>query len=257
MGRKGVVFCADRATFRELGAEFDKAQIGWVGIWGATPAHERIANERRFHQDPDVKIVLCTIQAGSESWSASPTATWLVTTSYMYAPATLAQMEARVYRMNSDPDGPDVEIMYVHASMPGGSLDDRMVQILEQKRQLFAQVVDRTDHVDSTTVHYSMGDLVYLLTGERDEKLDLHAQDAKAAAQREQDRKDHAKSTLYRNKGRNKRDASLERDTGETTATWEEYTTAVDEVDLLLDTDDLTVAGEEELDETFDSEDGE
>lgn len=172
MGRKGVLFCADRATFRDLSQKLDEMGIGWVGLWGATPAHERIANEHRFHSDPNIKVVLCTIQAGSESWSASPTATWLISTSYMYAPATLAQMEARVYRMNSDPDGPEIEILYVHAQGPEGTLDDRMVEILALKKQLFAQVVDRSEHVDPTKVHYSLGDLVFLLTGERDEKID-------------------------------------------------------------------------------------
>ena len=166
LGRKGVLFCADRATFRDLGERLTLAGIGWVGLWGATPPKQRLLNEKRFHEDENIKVVLCTIQAGSESWSASPTATWLISTAYMYAPATLSQMEARVYRMNSDPTGPEIEILYIHAQCDGGSLDDRMLSILESKKELFAQVVDRTSHVDSTKVHYSMSDLVYLLTGD-------------------------------------------------------------------------------------------
>lgn len=165
-GRKGVIFCADRYTFVQLGRALDAEGIGWVGIWGSTPARDRIEAERRFHTDPRVKVVVCTIQAGSESWSASPTATWLISTAYMYSPSSLAQMEARVYRMNSDPDGPDVQICYMHAQVDGGSLDDRMVEIVEDKKHLFAQVVDRCDHVDTTKVHLSMGDLMFLLTGE-------------------------------------------------------------------------------------------
>lgn len=166
LGRKGVLFCADRATFRDLGERLTLAGIGWVGLWGATPPKQRLLNEKMFHEDENIKVVLCTIQAGSESWSASPTATWLISTAYMYAPATLSQMEARVYRMNSDPSGPEIEILYIHAQCDGGSLDDRMLSILESKKELFAQVVDRTSHVDSTKVHYSMSDLVYLLTGD-------------------------------------------------------------------------------------------
>ena len=171
MGRKGVLFCADRATFTDLGERLTLAGIGWVGLWGATPAEQRLVNERRFHNEEDIKVVLCTIQAGSESWSASPTATWLISTAYMYAPATLSQMEARVYRMNSDPGGPEIEIVYIHAQCPGGSLDDRMLTILESKKNLFAQVVDRTTHVDSTKVHYSMADLMYLITGSSEEQV--------------------------------------------------------------------------------------
>lgn len=219
MGRKGVIFCADRTTFVELGRELDRNGVGWVGLWGATPPHDRISNEKKFHTDQNIKVVLCTIQAGSESWSASPTATWLISTAYMYAPSILAQMEARVHRMNSDPNGPEIEISYIHASVPGGSLDDRMVEILEVKKQLFAQVVDRTTHVDNTKVHYSMGDLVYLMTGVRDERLDRLEVDSKAVSNREQKKKEHARKTLYKNK----RGGLDSYDDGSSTLTLQDY----------------------------------
>jgi hypothetical protein len=200
MDRKGVLFCADRATFRELGKCLTDAKIGWVGLWGATPAHQRVINERNFHADPNIKVVLCTIQAGSEAWSASPSATWLISTAYMYAPATLSQMEARVYRMNSDPNGPEIEILYVHAKCPNGSLDDRMLEILEIKKHLFAQVVDRSSHIDNTTTHYSLSDLVYLLTGEHDDGLKDIEHDEAAILALEADRKDKAKYSLKKYK---------------------------------------------------------
>lgn len=235
--RKGVIFCADRTTFRELGATLDDRGIGWVGIWGSTPMAERIANEKRFHNDPETKIVLCTIQAGSESWSASPTATWLISTAYVYAPSTLSQMECRVYRMSSDPNGPDIEICYIHAQAPGGSLDDRMVEIIETKKQLFAQVVDRAAHEDTTKVHYSMGDLVYLLTGTRDASWDRQDADSKAAIAREQAKKEHAKRTLYAKKGRNKTSADNVHDDGS-------YATLLDgDLDELVTRADLDDSG--------------
>lgn len=214
MGRKGVLFCADRAVFTQLGEMLDARGIGWVGIWGSTAPAARIEAERRFHTDPDVKVVLCTIQAGSESWSASPTATWLISASYMYSPSALAQMEARVYRMNSDPLGPDVHVCYVHASSTDSTLDDRMLEILELKRQLFAQVVDRTDHVDAAQTHLSMQDLMFLLTGTRDERKDAAEADAAAVADKERKRKDHARATLGRRKAVNRSDASLGHDDG-------------------------------------------
>lgn len=223
MGRKGVLFCADRATFRDIGARLDEMKIGWVGIWGATPPHERIAAEKRFHADPDVKVVLCTIQAGSESWSASPTATWLISTAYMYAPATLAQMEARVYRMNSDPDGPDIEILYVHAQAPDGSLDDRMVEILAMKKQLFAQVVDRSEHVDPTKVHYSLGDLVFLLTGERDESIDARIATERADRARERKDRERTKFSLTKFKTGKSGTSDYVHDDGAQALTLEEF----------------------------------
>jgi len=215
MGRKGVIFCADRATFTDLGRALDKEGIGWVGIWGATPPAERIKAEKRFKADPNIKVVICTIQAGSESWSASPEATWLISTSYMYAPSTLSQMEARVYRMNSDPDGPDIEISYMHASAAGGTLDDRMLEIINVKKQLFAQVVDRTHHEDSTKLHMSMGDLVYLMTGKRDSSMDAATKDAARMDAEQIRRKEHARRTLHGNKRSNREDVDLYVDDGE------------------------------------------
>ena len=221
--RKGVIFCADRATFTELSTAMSDAGVKHVKIWGATPPMKRIEFENQFHNDPDTKVVICTIQAGSESWSASPTATWLISTAYMYAPSLLAQMEARVYRMNSDPSGPDIEICYLHASAPGGTLDDRMVEILESKKGLFAQVVDRTSHVDDTKIHYSMSDLVYLLTGERDKRLDDKEKDSKETLAREQAKKRQARATAHRNKGVNKVDQTLIHDDGSMAETFAQY----------------------------------
>lgn len=252
MGRKGVLFCADRATFRELGQRLDDMGVGWVGIWGSTPPHERIVAEKRFHEDPEIKVVLCTIQAGSESWSASPTATWLISVSYMYAPATLAQMEARVYRMNSDPDGPDIEILYVHAQGPDGSLDDRMVEILELKKHLFAQVVDRTTHVDPTKVHYSLGDLVYLLTGERDESLDRKAAQEKADRAADKKRRERTAFSLKKFRTGRSGDSDYVADDGSTAISFEEFRAL--ERDGHLDDDDLVVASPDaDSDEDWDA----
>lgn len=239
-GRKGVIFCADRATFRDLGKALDEAEIGWVGIWGSTPPRDRIENERMFHENAiapngyPTSVVLCTIQAGAESWSASPTATWLISTAYVYAPSTLSQMEARVYRMNSDINGPDIDICYIHAKAPGGSLDDRMVEILEVKKHLFAQVVDRRAHVDTTKVHYSMEDLVFLLTGKHDDRLSKLEADAQAAVDREQAMKRHAKLTAHRHKGANKRSSDY-LDDGSTAKTLEEMLSEADLDDLEKD----------------------
>ena len=238
MGRKGVIFTADLTSFAELGKALDEAGIGWVGINGSTPTNQRMSNETRFKTEPGVQVVLCTIQAGGESWSASPTATWLISTAYLYSPSALAQMEARVYRMNSDPDAWDVEICYIHAQAPGGSLDDRMVEILGVKRQLFAQVVDRTEHLDTTKVHYSMSDLMYLMTGERDEQMVAQETDARQTRAREQKRKDHARATAH---GRSRRNRDFVHDDGSTALTAEQYLD--EELDRLDNAADKPPAG--------------
>lgn len=200
MGRKGVIFCSDRATFRDIGRELKREGIGYVEIWGATSGEDRVKNEKKFHSDKEIKVVLCTIQAGSESWSASPTATWLISTSYMYAPAVLDQMEARVYRMNSDINGPEIEISYIHARDLKPTLDDRMVEILAIKKELFARVVDKREHKDSTNVHYSLSDLLYLITGEKDSEYSRMELDLKNSKKVINKKKSSIKEGLYKKK---------------------------------------------------------
>lgn len=254
-GRKGVVFTVDRASFSDLGEELDKVGIRWGGIWGATPPLERIAVEKRLHAG-ELDVVICTVAAGAESWTASPTATYCMFLSYVWAPAPLEQAEARVYRLNSDVDGPEIEIIYLHAKgiggtklggesgedAPEGSLDDRMVEVLEMKKQLFAQVVDRRQFVDSTKTHATLSDLLFVLTGERDETMVLAEKDAQDVVRREADAKKHARETLYARKGRNKSDVSLGKDDGSVTQTYEEY------VDVSALVEDLDYAEDDDLD---------
>jgi SNF2 family DNA or RNA helicase len=167
IGRKGVIFTADLFSFKEICTGLKERGIGYVTIKGSVSPSERIENEKKFKNDPKVKVVVATIQAGGESWSASPVATWLISTAYLYSPSALAQMEARVYRMNSDPDGPDIEICYIHAKSAYGTLDDRMLEILEKKKKLFAKVIDQTDYRDKTEKHYSTAELLYLILGDK------------------------------------------------------------------------------------------
>lgn len=195
--RKGVVFCADRQMFKELTTALSKAGIGHVGIWGSTPVADRIENERRFHEEESIKVVVATIQAASEAVSFSPTASFLISTSYMYSPAMLDQMEARIYRLNQTND---VDICYLHAQTPGGTLDDRMLEILAEKRRLIDRVVDKRDWSDTTKVHYSLSDLVYLLTGKHDDALETQEADRRSELDREQQRKRHTRASAHRHK---------------------------------------------------------
>ena len=247
-GRKGVVFCADRPVYTQLAEAFDKAGIGWVGIWGSTAPHDRIAAEKRFHSDPEIKIVLATMQAASESVSFSPTGTFLIALAYAWQPALMAQRDARVFRLSTTSE---VDIVQIHSTSADGTVDDRMLEILEIKSQLAAQVVDRTDFTDPANVHYSMSDLMFMLTGQRDDKREKAEADVKRVEDVQARRTEHARQTLYAKKGRNKTDATIGRDDGSTSLTLEEYQALQDESsedldDLLADvlsgddTDDWT-----------------
>lgn len=263
VGRRGVVFVVDRASFSDLGEELDRAGIRWGGIWGSTPPRERIEVEKRLHRK-EIDVVICTIAAGAESWTASPTATYCLFLSYVWAPSSLAQAEARVYRLNADLNGPPIEIMYLHATgvggaklggpdagedAPTGSVDDRMVEVLEGKKQLFAQVVDRMDHQDPTKVHAKLSDLLFVLTGKKDERLAKREEDEANTIAAEKAKKKHAKESLYAHKARNRNDASLGKDDGSQTMTLEEHRAkAAADADMQAYLDDMDFAEGDDLD---------
>lgn len=235
-GRKTILFAATRAGWKELADGCEAAGLGWVGIWGSSTVDERLQAERDFHAKPidEVAVFIGTIQSCSESLTLSPTATAFVSVDYVYNPSTLDQAEARCYRLNTvDP----VDIVYVHSTLPTGSLDDRMVEILETKRELIAQVVDRTNHVDSTKVHYSLGDLVYLLTGERDERIDTLEADKAAELERAMSKKRHAKASAHRRKYAGDEDVDLV-DDGATAALFDDEMFEMSDQELEADEDE-------------------
>jgi len=109
------------------------------------------------------------------------------------------------------------------------------------KRALFAKVIDRTEYENTAEVSYSLGDLVFLLTGSRDEKIDQRDKDRKAVAKKEQDLKRHARVTLYKNKGKNRYSDDFF-DDGSTAIVLEDFSSklpAAHPGELLDDLDDL------------------
>ena len=196
LGRKSVIFVADRPAWTQVGEALAEAGVGWTGIWGSTPVEARIANEKAFHHDDTIKVFVGTLAACAESLTLSPTATVTIFAALSYSPSAIAQAAARSYRMNQVHD---VDEIYLHATAPGGTLDDRMHEILEAKRRLIAQVVDRTEHVDGAA-KVSYADLVFMITGERDTFADQAELDAQHDEDERQRRKAHARATLYRHK---------------------------------------------------------
>jgi hypothetical protein len=194
VGRKSVIFVADRAAYTEAAKDLESRGIGWVGIWGSTPVPERLEAERRFHADDGVKVFIGTLAACSEALTLSPTATVTIFAALSYSPSAVAQAAARAYRMNTTSE---VEEMYLHATAPGGTLDDRIWEILEIKRALAAQVVDRTEHTDATAT-VSLEDLQYLVTGRRDNSAARRAAAAAEGDAERERRRRHARGTLYK-----------------------------------------------------------
>lgn len=196
VGRKSVIFVADRAAYSEAAADLESRGLGWVGIWGSTPVPERLEAERRFHADDDVRVFIGTLAACSEALTLSPTATVTIFAALSYSPSAVAQAAARAYRMNTTSE---VDEMYLHATAPGGTLDDRIWEILEIKRALAAQVVDRIEHTDATAT-VSLEDLQYMVTGRRNNSAQLRADAAADADAERERRRRHARGTLYARK---------------------------------------------------------
>jgi len=230
MNRKSVVFCANRRTWVELREALTEIGIRSTGIWGASSIADRITAEKQFHSDPDTKVFVGTIQSCAESLTLSPTGTVVIFCDYVYNPSDMDQAEARVYRMNQTNE---CDIVYLHAQASGGTLDDRMAAILEQKKQLFAQVIDRTTYENNTQVTYTLSDLVFLLTGRVDEELRQQEADKKAAELRELDKKRHARLSAHRHK--NKSSDTL--DDGSQAITLEQYRALESDMSALDDED--------------------
>lgn len=203
-GRQGVIFVADRQSYIDMSKMLDEAGIKWAGIWGSSTAQERIDAENDLHAGK-VSVVLGTIQAAAESWSATPEGTFAVFCSYTYTATQLEQAEARVHRLNSDLNGPNIKIVYIHAtdSSMEKSPDDRVVEILTAKKELAAKVIDQEEFSDQTLVANSLSDLLYMLTGETDEKLKAREEDEQRVAEAKRKAKEHAKNTIYKKKNKN------------------------------------------------------
>lgn len=201
-GRRGVVFVNDRASFKDYAARFDKEGIKWGGIWGSSTAEERINTEKDLHAHK-IDVVLCTVAAAAESWSASPSADWAVFNSTQYQPAIASQSEARVHRLSSNVNGPTVRIIYLHAkdSSLDKTVDDRILEILTAKKVLAEKIVDKRDFIDDTD-KTSLSDLLYMLTGKSDEYAAAREADKQRVAQEKRRQKEHAKQTIYRKKGK-------------------------------------------------------
>lgn len=201
MGRKTVLFTANRQTWKELQQQAQTAGLGTVGIWGSSTVAERLDAEKQFHTNPKVDVFIGTLQSCAESLTLSPTGTAWITCDYLYNPAALAQAEARVYRLNQTNN---VDIIYLHATSTNSTIDDRYAEILTEKTQLISQIVDREQHIDTTQIHPSFGDLVFLLTGKRNTQIDQIEKDRKNETARAKQLKTHARSTAHRHQNRNK-----------------------------------------------------
>lgn len=211
-----VVFMQDRASFRDMAEMLDAEGISWAGINGATSIEERGEVERKLHAG-EASAILCSV-AGAESWSASPSSRMCIMVTPTYSAAVNEQAESRVHRMNSKLED-TIRIIYIHAKDPSGepTNDDRLFEILDMKKALFAKVIDRVEYEDNTDVSNSMSDLMYVLTGEKDERLKKLEADQQRAGDVKRKQREHAKATIYKNKGKNKTDPNVVHDDGSQT----------------------------------------
>lgn len=163
-GRKMCVFTVDRISHADILSQLAGQGIECVAIDGGVSPEDRIAVEKRFVSDPDVKVVVCTVKSSSEGVSFSKAAQGLVLHSSTYSPMELAQTEARVHRLDSIGD---VDIFYVHATWEGQStLDDRILEILNAKKKIIHRVIDGVEDWAPEENDLSPEELGYLLTGQ-------------------------------------------------------------------------------------------
>lgn len=158
-GKKSVVFFNYRHTFDDYKHALDMAGIGWVAITGSHSPAERAEAERRFHHDGSVAVILGSYGAMNAAVTLSPTGRLWIAEPHPDLGIT-SQARARVRRLNqTDP----IDLISLVAP---DTFDERIMELLDIKRELFARVVDGEEGASAGALDTSLDDLLYLLTGQ-------------------------------------------------------------------------------------------
>jgi hypothetical protein len=160
-GRKSVMFFNYRDTLAELQQAMGAAGLKMVTITGSNRPEERKAAELAFHNDDSVCAIAGSLAAMNAAVTLSPTGRQLIYVDASPDLGTMMQSRARIVRLNQTHP---VDIITLVAP---GSFDARIQDLLSDKRELFARIVDGEEGSGEKSVDTSLDDLLYVLTGER------------------------------------------------------------------------------------------
>lgn len=131
---KLVVFAYHVQVQKALVAALDEAgTVTPLEITGDMTAKARHAAIRAFQQDPNRRVIVCSLSAARTAITLTAAKRALIV-ELDWSPAGLEQAEDRVHRIGQ---AGQVTITYLHAT---DTLDDRMLSILDRKRAVIGKI---------------------------------------------------------------------------------------------------------------------
>jgi len=150
-GRKVLVFSFFLPVIEEVAARFDTLGT----ITGDVSGRQRMDIVDRFQQEDGHALLVCQIQAGGIGINLHA-ASVVVLMEPQWKPSTEEQAIARAHRMGQ------TETVLVHRLLARDSVDERLVEILDGKLQLFQAYAKESliKKVSKEATEAAMGDLV-------------------------------------------------------------------------------------------------
>ena len=140
-GEKLVVFAAHRAVQRDLMERFPDA----AHILGDDTPPERDAQVRRFQEDPDVLLCVCSLKVAAHGFTLTA-ASDVAFLELGWTPAEHDQAEDRTHRIGQRDA---VTAWYLLAA---DTIDERMAALIDAKREVVGAVTDGTAPADAPMI---------------------------------------------------------------------------------------------------------
>ena len=130
-----VVFALSRQLLVLAAERLDKEGISYVTVWGNQSSWERQTAIDRFQGGGEVRVILCTLGAGSEAITLTAAST-VCFLQRSWSMVTNRQAEDRVHR----PGQSASQVTYIDFVAPG-TVDEDILVAIEAKEDLFQQIV--------------------------------------------------------------------------------------------------------------------
>lgn len=134
-GKKLILFGVHIARIEAIAARFGPAA---VVITGKTPRGRRQQIIDRFNEDPACRLLVGNLEAAGTAWSCTSAST-VAFFEFGWNPAKHAQAADRVRGVGRGVKGEPTSVFYLVAA---GTIEERLVKLLEEKQKTLDQVLD-------------------------------------------------------------------------------------------------------------------
>lgn len=129
-GAKVVVFAHHQDVVRGI-----QAAVGGLTITGETPTDERQANVDKFQNDPETKIIICSIKAAGVGITLTASS-HVVFAELDWTPGSIAQAEDRCHRIGQ------TNPVLVQAIVASGTIDAHLAKTIVRKLKIIDAALD-------------------------------------------------------------------------------------------------------------------